>query len=300
MYKFISIIFLWLLNSLLANSQTKTPPKNDNGYALDAVNKNYGQYFTFKSDTMNKAFPVLVFVPENYEKSKKEFPVVYMLHGMNNSPFTEEGIRSMYNTKTGFKEAANDFQVVIVCPLVGNKSYLNSPVNTEDKYASLIAYELVRFVESKFRVIKNRENRILAGFSMGAYGAVSLLCRYPDIFSGALGRGGAYDSKTLIEELHWDDALNKGVLGSYWQNQQHHHLNSCLNLLNRLKERKDVFFVIEIGRDDFLYPTNTKLEAKLKTLALPYIYAEYPGGHVFNKYALNSMLTHLQYFKETK
>lgn len=298
--KSITKLILAAFLSIPCLSHAQQAKKTDNGYAIEAANKAYGDFYTFHSDTMNKDFPVLVFLPENYGKDKKEFPVVYMLHGANGAALTEEGVRSIYNPKTGFKEAATDFQVVIVCPLVGNKSYLNSPINKEDKYASLIAFELVRFTESKFKVIKNRENRILAGFSMGAYGSVSLVCRYPDIFSGALARGGGYDSKTMIEELHWDESMSKGVLGSYWEYPQNHHLNSCLNLMNRLKDRKDVCFVIEIGREDFLYRTNKKLEAKLKDLSMPYIYAEYPGGHVFNKNIVYSLLTHLQFFKETK
>lgn len=294
--KKIALTLLIISYALIGQAQKKS----DNGYAIEKADKSYGDFYQFHSDTLNKDFPLLVFMPDDYKTAPKEWPVVYMLHGSNGAPFTEDGIREMYNPKTGFKEAANHYKVIIVCPLVGNKSYLNSPVNKEDKYASLIAYELVKFTESKFKVIKNRENRILAGFSMGGYGAVSLLCRYPDIFSVALSRGGALDSKTMIDENHWDDGLNKSALGSYWDFPQNHHLNSCLNLLNRVKERKDVSFVIEVGREDFLYKPNKKIEAKLKELNLPYIYAEYPAGHIWNKFTLNSLLTHLQYFKETK
>jgi len=207
----------------LSSAQNNTK-KADNGYAIEKMDKSYGDYYAFHSDTMNKDFPVLVFLPEGYKNDKSEYNVVYMLHGVNGSALTEEGIRSMNNNKTGFKEAATAYNVIIVCPLVGNKFYLNSPINKNDKYGSLIGVELVNFVENKFRTIKNRKNRILAGFSMGGYGAVSLLCRYPETFSVALSRGGALDSKTLIEDLHWDDDIGE-ALGSYWQNQQQHHLN---------------------------------------------------------------------------
>lgn len=286
--------------SLVQATQGQTKTKNsDNGYAIEAVDKSYGEYYAFHSDTMNRDFPLLVFVPEGYKYNKSEYNVVYMLHGMNDAAMTEDGIRSMNNKKTGIKEAATAYNVIIVCPLVGNKFYLNSPLIKNDKYASLIGVELVKFVEKNYRVIKDRKNRILAGFSMGGYGAVSLLCRYPDTFSVAVSRGGALDSKSLIEDLHWDDALTD-VLGNYWHNQELHHLNSCLNLLNRVRNRKDVAFVLEVGREDFLYKSNKKVEAKLKENNLPFIFAEYPGGHVWDKNCLNTMLTHLQYFVPTK
>ena len=282
----------------LALAQTKAK-KTDNGYAIEEIDKSYGDYYSLHSDTMNKDFPVLVFLPDSYKKDKSEYNVVYMLHGVNGSALTEEGIRSMNHNKTGLKEAATNYNVIIVCPLVGNKYYLNSPIYKNDKYASLIGVELVNFVENKFRTIKNRKNRIVAGFSMGGYGAVSMVCRYPETFSIAISRGGALDTKTLIEDLHWDDATNE-ALGSYWQNQQQHHLNGCLNLLNRVRDRRDVAFVLEVGREDFLYKSNKKVEAKLKETGLPYIFAEYPGGHAWSKNCLNSMLTHMQYFVDTR
>lgn len=294
--KFITA-FLFSISICLIYAQTK---KIDNGYAIETIVKTYGDYYNFHSDTMNKDFPVLVFLPDNYKANKRSLPVVYMLHGVNGAPLNEDGIRGLCSPQQGFREAANEYQVIIVCPLVGNKFYLNSPINKADKYATLIAIELVRFVESKFKVIKNRESRILAGFSMGGYGAVSLLCRYPDIFSIALSRAGALDNKSLIEKLYWDDILNKEVLGSYWEYPENHHLNSCLNLLNKVRTRKDVYFVIEVGRDDFLYDSNKKVETRLRELNMAYIYAEYPGGHEWNKYCLNSLLTHLQYFNQTK
>lgn len=287
-----TIIFLV---SLQLFAQTKT----DNGYKLVNLDKNYGEYVVLHSDTMQKDFPMLVFLPENYASSKKDFPVVYSLHGYNDSPLTEEGIRKIYSQIYKFKEAANEFQVIIVCPLVGNKFYIDSPINKADKYATLIAKELVFQIDKKYRTIKNKKGRILQGFSMGGYGAVSLLCRYPETFSAALSRGGALSRSAILKDLDWDD-VSISALGNYWENPKQYHLHETTNLLNKIKDRTDVFIVLEIGREDFLYTGNKKVEEKLKTCKFPYVYAEYPGGHEWSKNALYSLLTHLQYFIETK
>ena len=187
---------LFLVISILANSFLIAQTKLDNSYKLANQDKSYGEFVNFHSDTMKKDFPMLVFLPENYNTSKKDFPVVYSLHGYNESPLTEEGIRKMYSPMTKFKEAANEFQVIIACPLVGNKYYIDSPIKKNEKYATLIAKEMVSLIDKKYRTIKNRNGRILQGFSMGGYGSVSLLCRYPETFSVALSRGG--DRKSVV------------------------------------------------------------------------------------------------------
>ncbi|TAH27169.1 MAG: hypothetical protein EAZ07_02745 [Cytophagales bacterium] len=299
------ILFLILIiNSFNSNAQKKSltkteAPKTDHGYTIGQIDKNYGAFVNFHSDTMNKDFPMLVFLPNGYKESKKEFPVIYSLHGYNNAKLTEDGLRAMMLPETGCQEAANEYQVIIVCPLVGNHYYIDSPIYKERKFATLIGVELVRFVEQRYRAIKDRKYRILQGFSMGGYGAVSLLCRYPETFSTALSRGGALFQQALIDDLNWDDASLES-LGDFFENPKIYHQHSIVNLLNKIKERTDVAIVLEVGREDFLYTGNQKVNEKLKTCKFPFIFAEYPGGHVWSKNALHSMLVHLQYFVKTK
>lgn len=297
------LLALLMITSLTLSAQKKVSPKEevtvDHGYTIGKIDKTYGEFVNFHSDTMNKDFPMLVFVPSNYATSKKDYPVVYSLHGYNNSTLTEEGLRSMILPATGIKEVADEYQVIIVCPLVGNKYYIDSPIYKESKYATLIGVELVRLVEQKYRAIKDRKYRILQGFSMGGYGAVSLLCRYPETFSVALSRGGALSQQALVDDLNWDDASLE-LLGNMFENPKLYHLHSVVNLLNKIKDRTDVAIVLEVGREDFLYTGNQKVNEKLKTCKFPFIYAEYPGGHVWSRNAMLSAFTHLQYFVKTK
>lgn len=300
----IKILILALMLSANAYAQkSKTTkeekPKADHGYTIGKIDKNYGEFVNFHSDTMNMDFPMLVFVPDNYATSGKEYPVVYSLHGYNNAALTEDGLRGMMLPETGIKEVANEYQVIIACPLVGNKYYIDSPILKNSKYATLIGVELVNTIEKKYRAKKERKYRILQGFSMGGYGAVSLLCRYPDVFSVALSRGGVMCFQCVIDDLNWDDYSVDG-LGDMFENPKQYHLHSILNLLNKIKDRTDVAIILEVGREDYLYTGNKKVEEKLRTCKFPFIYAEYPGGHVWSKNAQNSMFTHLQYFLDTK
>ena len=244
--------------------------------------------------------PVLVFLPTNYASSKLKYPTVYLLHGVNNQPLTEQGIRGLNNPATKILEMAELFQVIIVTPITGNSFYINSPIDTTAQFATYVGEEIPKFIDQNFRTTNTREGRFLAGFSMGGYGAVSLLCRYPETFSVAINRAGVLNLATGVQDLNWDDAAFPiPVLGSYWKNQESYHLNSCFNLIHKLKARKDVAIIVEVGRDDFLYKTNHQFRNVLEEFKIPYIYAEYPGGHEWNANCFLSMFGHLQVFRKT-
>lgn len=268
----------------------------------EKIDKSYGKFMKITSTCMNREFPMLFFTPADYEKDQKSYPVVYMLHGVNDMPFTEDGLRKMNNPSTHLKEMAEIFRVIIVIPLVGNTYFMDSPVLKESKIATFISQELTAFIDTNFRTETNRNGRILCGFSMGGYGAVSLLCRYPDIFSVAIERGGVLNLATDVEDLSWDHTSDviTNLLGDYFTNKMNYHQNGCFNLVNHIRERKDIAFVIEVGKEDFLYKTNFAFHKRLNELKIPHIYNETEGGHVWNENTIRSLLSNLQYFNKTQ
>ncbi len=277
--------------------------QNDNGYQLDKPDKTYGQFYSVRSEIMQRDFPVLIFTPKNNKANKNDsLPVAYLLHGVNKSPANEEGIRKMYNPATRMQEMADMFQIIIVAPLVGNTFYIDAPLKPESKIASFISKELTAYVDKNFKTKNNRDNRFLLGFSMGGYGAVSLLCRYPDTFSVAAQRAGVLNPATFVEDLFWDDIPFEltSYLGNYFENKEHYHKNSCFNLINHIRDRKDIAIVIEVGKEDFLYKTNYAFHLRLNELGVPHIYSETEGGHKWGATQLQSLLTNLQYFRSTQ
>ena len=293
-----SIAFLVFFFLFVTSAFSQSP-----GYVLsEKIDKSYGKFMEVKSACMNRDFPMLVFTPADYDKSKQNYPVLYMLHGTNDSPFTEEGLRKMNNPSTRLQEMADIFRVIIAIPLVGNTYFMDAPVLKESKIATFVSQELTAFMDTNYRTEPNRNGRILCGFSMGGYGAVSLLCRYPDTFSVAIERAGVLNLGTTIEDLSWDnvgDNVEK-LLGDYYTNRQNYHLNGCFNLVNHIRNRKDIAFVIEVGKDDFLYKTNFAFHQRLTELKIPHIYNETEGGHVWNENTLRSLLSNLQYFNKTQ
>ncbi len=287
---YLPIIFLLFIIESISITQTIAQDKKSE----------YGEIKMVHSESMQKDFPVLVFLPETYNQTKKSFPVTYFLHGVNNNDVNEKGLRNLYSPKLEFLKIAESYQTIIVAPIVGNTFYLDAPEKSENKYATYVGKEIPAFIDKHYRTVASREGRFLAGFSMGGYGAISLLCRYPDDFSIAASRGGALDLAFGIYDLDWDGVGfgMEELLGDYWTHTKNYHHNSCFNLINHVHKRKDIGVIIEVGRDDFLYKTNSRFEKRLREIEIPFIYAEYPGGHHFGKSVISSLLEHISYYRE--
>jgi S-formylglutathione hydrolase FrmB len=56
------------------------------------------------------------------------------------------------------------------------------------RYEDLITQELIDYMEVSYRAAKGRENRAIAGTSMGAYGALKIAMKYPEKYAAVVGQ----------------------------------------------------------------------------------------------------------------
>ena len=118
------------------------------------------------SPSMKKNIKAVVIRPDNYNKLR-EIPVVYLLHGYS-------GNYSNWAFK-GAGKLADQYQTMIVCPDGNYDSwYWDSPIDSSCRYETYIATELVNWIDSKYKTIKNRKGRAITGLSMGGHGALYL------------------------------------------------------------------------------------------------------------------------------
>ncbi len=133
---------------------------------------------------------VTVYLPPGYAKnSTRRYPVVYLLHGFaaNHRAFMA-GVYSNMNTRLSMDSligAGLSKERIVVTPNARNafdgSFYRNSVVT--GKWEDFIFRDLVGFVDRKYRTIRNRSGRGLAGHSMGGYGALWIGMRHPETFS---------------------------------------------------------------------------------------------------------------------
>jgi S-formylglutathione hydrolase FrmB len=219
------------------------------------------------SNAMKKTIKAIVVTPDNYA-SLKELPVVYLLHGHsgNYSDWVVKG--------KGVDKMADEYQMILVCPDGGFGSwYWDSPVDDKFKYETYVSDELVKWVDSKYKTIKNKKGRGITGLSMGGHGALYLAFRHQDVFGAAGSMSGGVDIRPFPE--NWDMAKR---LGSYAEHPENWEKYTVINMTHLLTA-KSLALIIDCGTDDFFYKVNENLHQLLLLRNIPHDYITRPGAH---------------------
>ncbi len=243
---------------------------------------------TIQSDCLKAAVSFAVILPGG----DGPFPVIYDLHGLmrGEGPYDPSPTkRTFFETAvslfkretmiggqsyTSIEEWVNALGVAVVKVNGGAGWYLDSPRIENSQYESHFIKELIPHIESTFPIIGNSEGRGISGHSMGGFGAISLLCRYPELFSvGAIHCASLRfmppeDHRgSFIEDLMSDEELRAAFPDDF--------LNALL--------RSDLKLRITVGKDDNerIVRENRDLHALLSENNQPHYYEETPGGHEY-------------------
>jgi S-formylglutathione hydrolase FrmB len=272
-----AFLFLALFVPALAQN---TETKQVAGRALIQVSP-AAQDLKLNSKLMAREMPYRVVLPKNYETDKTEkFAVLYLLHGLT-------GHFDNWADRTKLKEYAADYRFIIVMPEGGNGWYTDSATVPNDKYESYIIQELIPEIDAKFRTLANRENRAVAGLSMGGYGALKFGLKYPEkfvivgSFSGALGAAG-WTSK-ILEAGGLKGAIPDSIKAAYGaDDSQTRTDNDIFKMVRETTPEKAKtlpFIYVDCGTEDFLIANNREFGDLLFEKKIPHEYRQLPGVH---------------------
>ncbi|MEZ4852470.1 MAG: alpha/beta hydrolase-fold protein [Bacteroidia bacterium] len=236
----------------------------------------------YKAETLGMNRRCMVYTPPGYDKSTESYPVLYLLHGAGGD---EEAWISRGRTNYILDNliAQGKAKPMIVVIPNGNASATSAPGETPlelrfqqeagvmaspramvgNKIPESLVNDLIPFIEANYRVKSNRENRALAGLSMGGYQTQKTSNLYPEKFNyiGVMSMGlysmfGDYDKEEHIAQLK---ALEKAKPKLYW---------------------------IGCGKTDFLYQGVLDLLKLYDEIGFTYTYRESEGGHSWNNWRL--------------
>ena len=219
------------------------------------------------SAAMNKKIKAVIITPDSYATGK-EFPVVYLLHGAGGN------YSSWLKVTSKLTDYADQYNLIITCP-DGSKTswYFDSPVDKSYKYETYVSDELVKWMDSNYKTIKNRTGRAITGLSMGGHGGLYLSFKHQDVFGAAGSMSGGVDFRPFPN--NWDIAKRLGV---YASNQQNWEQNTVINLIHLLTP-KSLSLIIDCGTEDFFFRVNENLHQKLLERNIPHDYITRPGAH---------------------
>lgn len=197
--------------------------------------------------------------------------VLYLLHGLSDDA-------SAWQRYTTIETLADDYGLVVVMPSAGRSFYIDQP--NGQNYFSYLMEELPQYLSDVFDLAPRREDTLIAGVSMGGYGAFKAALLFPERFFVAASLSGFLSLKFL--EAYPDDPRQKEftyLLGDLSKLSGSDHdpavwLKKAANnpfALPRL--------YIACGRQDDLYPLNRIFQAECLKLGINLDYHEEDAGH---------------------
>lgn len=233
-----------------------------------------------ESKLMGRQLPYRVLLPEKYwdkEQSGRKYPVLYLLHGLT-------GRFDNWSTRTSLMAYAEKTSLIIVTPEGENGWYTDSVTKPNDQHESYIVKELIPEIDKRFRTLANRDNRSIAGLSMGGYGAIKFGLKYPEMFSLVGSFSGALGAATYPDSGRGDASLRSlsTVFGA--ADSETRKANDIFRIIREATPEQIKafpFIYFDCGTEDFLFQNNREFVELLFEKKVRHEYRQLPGGHTW-------------------
>jgi len=260
------VAFLVLLSLLTTTGRAQQPRRV------------HSQTVQFKSTLIGKVLPYNALLPPGYFKSQKRYPVLYLLHGLF-------GHHDDWTTRTNLAEYAASYDLIIVTPEGNDSWYVDSASVPTDQYESYFLQELIPDVDARYRTIKDRRARGVAGLSMGGYGALKYGLKYSDYFAFAGSLSGALDPANRSEEhpgFAWE-ILRPSLTAAFGPVNSRTRQVNDLHQIARNFTAADIaslpYLYFDCGLEDGFLATNRDLAEIFLAKKIVHQYRQLPGGH---------------------
>ena len=215
---------------------------------------------SIKSEVLGVQRYFMVYLPAGFQReTDRHYPVLYLLHGFTDDERSWLDKGQMDRVADELMASGEAKQMVIVMPCAGGpdtknvwNGYFNMPGwNYEDHFFQ----ELLPAVEKKYRAGGSREQRAVAGLSMGGGGSVGYALGHPDMFCACYPMS-AWLNAQARADAPLDDKVAQVTNAVAKRNPFDKLDNASEAELNTLRQIK---FFIDCGDDDFLFDNNIEL-----------------------------------------
>jgi len=226
------------------------------------------EFVTVKSPALRRRADVTLYVPAA-ARGMPDLPIVTLLHGVYGSHWAWALKGRAHLTAARLIAEGRLPPVVLVMPSDGlwgdGSGYVPQAELDAERW---IIEEVPALARQSIEGCTGSSPLLLAGLSMGGFGALRLAGKYPNRITAAAGLSAVTESqqlKTLVEESleGWSPLpADRSVLAA---------LTGASGQLPPLR--------IDCGLDDAVLDANRALHFALQHAAVSHLYAERPGGH---------------------
>jgi enterochelin esterase-like enzyme len=247
---------------------------------------------TYYSTVLARFRRMHVYTPPGYEAGQGKFPVFYLLHGAGDcdDSWTSVGRAGFILDNLIAAKKAKPMIIVMPAghtrpfgrgPLPGIAQPGSSAAPPPDEFIQDFMTDIMPYVEKNYRLLAGRENRAIAGLSMGGSQTLNIALPnlekfgYVGVFSSGLLNVFARQAPGAGAPPAADAPAQITPAGEAWLKQHQAKLDDA-NLKKGLK-----LFWIGIGKDDFLLNSSRNTVELLKTRGFAPVSRETEGGHTW-------------------
>ncbi|MCU4163475.1 alpha/beta hydrolase [Carboxylicivirga caseinilyticus] len=231
---------------------------------------------SIKSEVLNVYRQYSVYLPKSYSvDQERTYPVLYLLHGVfdNNNGWIQRG--HLQDVANRIIDADEADEMIIIVPDAGRE--WNGYFDMKGwSYETFFFTEFLPAIESKYRIIGDKQDRAIAGLSMGGGGTTVYAQKHPDMFSSAYALSalmGIEEGGGLPAQDEKFAELNRTVIA-----------NHCVRFIENADDAtkanlKTVRWFVDCGDDDFLFDVNISFYQAMRKAQIPCQLRVRDGGH---------------------
>ncbi len=248
------------------------PGKESDLYSVKNIQHGTLSQVWYESPTLSLIRRMYIYTPPGYEDSKSRYPVLYLLHGgggdedawttLGRAPVILDNLIAQGKAKpmiivmtngNANQAAAQGGSPVLPAQEV-RPTAATGGITTTGRFEESLVKDVVPYIESHYRVLKDKNNRAIAGLSMGGGHTQRITLTNPDMFAyiGIFSAG----TRNVTEELE--------------------------NQFKVLKSKNPKLYWVGCGVNDQLaYQGSKTLAELLKKDGFNFVFRETPGGHTW-------------------
>ena len=237
----------------------------------------------YDSPTLKEQRRITIYTPPGYENSKQTYPVFYLLHGsggdeeawiaLGRTARIMDNLIAQGKAKPMIVVMPNGHTQNAAAPGESDRDYLpamgggarQAVASMEDSFG-----DILKFVESNYRVKKDKANRAVAGLSMGGMHAAAISARYPKTFDYV----GVFSAPPIATLMRRDNADAPRATEEFVKKLQAQQKNG-FNL-----------YWIACGDTDFLYQSVIDSMKRMDEIGFNYTYHESGEGHIWKNWRI--------------
>jgi len=212
--------------------------------------------------------------------------VLYLLHGLGDNHTSWSLLGQIQAIADRVIDSGKADEMIIVMPDAKQSWYIND-CKGKAQMEKMFFEEFIPHIETTYRAISQKEQRAIAGLSMGGYGSLLYALKHPNMFVACFPISAAVFSDEDILNFSEEDYKRrfKDIIGG--GNTKESRLtptwreNDIYTILKNYPkaDKKKVKYYIACGDDDFLYRNNLQLALAMYDTHIPTIFRLRNGQH---------------------